>query len=315
MRRVNRASVDVPKSLLPGGEGPIELLAYVEHHNNTDPDKKAFKFKAYKRADVRLALETLFHGKCAYCETSYAAIMPVDIDHYRPKGAVAEDDAHGGYWWIAMDWNNLLPSCIDCNRKREQKLHLVSANLAELAAAAEPVSRQSGKKDSFPLAFTGVRATYEEGDFESEHALLIDPCRDDPSLFLGYSFDSAHPAGLILPTGDPENAPRGAVSIQILGLNRQKLVEDRTRVLRRLEFLGDMVIDLSALIAELETPESIDLLRGTAAEGVSTRLRLLRDRTLTELKDAAADGMPYSSMTNAWLKQFKSRLAGEVVGS
>lgn len=310
MRRVDRTKVDVPKSLLPGGAGPRELSAIIDHRDDTDLDKKAFKYKAYKRADVRLALETLFHGKCAYCETSYAATMPVDIEHYRPKGAVAEDDAHSGYWWIAMDWDNLLPSCIDCNRKREQKLHIVSANLAELAAAAKPVSRQSGKKDSFPLAATGTRAIYEERDFTAEHALLIDPCRDDPSQSLRYSFDPAHPAGLILPTGDAGHAERGAVSIQIFGLNRHKLVEDRTRLLRRLEFLGDMVIDLSASIAELETTESINALAGTAAEGVATRLRLLRDRTLTELKGAAADDVPYSTMASAWLRQFKERLAG-----
>ena len=31
--------------------------------------KKEFKYKAHKGADVRQALEKLFHGKCAYCET------------------------------------------------------------------------------------------------------------------------------------------------------------------------------------------------------------------------------------------------------
>ncbi|MEF9674035.1 hypothetical protein QNM99_25505 [Pseudomonas sp. PCH446] len=44
----------------------------------------------------------------------------MDVEHYRPKGAVSEDASHPGYWWVAMDWDNLLPSCIDCNRKRKQ---------------------------------------------------------------------------------------------------------------------------------------------------------------------------------------------------
>ncbi|NIJ16357.1 HNH endonuclease [Sphingobium vermicomposti] len=309
MRRVDRTSIAAPQSLEPGGAGPDERKKAADHRTDPDPKKKAFKYKAYKGADVRLALETLFHGKCAYCEAPYAAMMPVDIEHYRPKGAVAEDDTHEGYWWLAMAWDNLLPSCIDCNRKREQRLFRVSANLADLAAATKPVRLQAGKKDSFPLAATGTRARDETGDVTAEHALLLDPCRDDPARFLCYSFDPAHPAGLIVPTGAPGDAERGAVSIQIFGLNRQRLVEDRTRLLRRLEFLGDMAIDLAASIARLEEPAAKDAIAGTPAEGVSTRLRLLRDRTLQELKAATDERSPYASMASAWLDAFKARLA------
>lgn len=99
-----------------------------------------------------------------------------------------------------------------------------------------------------------------------------------------YSFDPAHPAGLVVPTGELDQQVRGAVSIQIYGLNRLKLVQDRTRLLRRLEFLGDLVIDLASSITELETPAVQAALQGTPAENVASRLRLLRDRTLAEIK-------------------------------
>lgn len=312
MRRVDRASVGTPKSLLPGGAGPKELVK-ARNHRNAPPQpgekKKSFEYTAYKGDDVRAALEKLFHGKCAYCETVYAASAPVDIEHYRPKGAVAEDPTHGGYWWIAMQWDNLLPSCIDCNRQRGQVLVEPSTSLAALAATAKPTISQAGKKDSFPLAFTGVRELAEGTNFSSEHALLINPCRDDPASSLMYSFDPAYPAGLILPTGDEDQRKRGAVSIQIYGLNRLKLVQDRTRVLRCLEFLGDLVIDISASIEDLETPAAKALLLGTPAEGVASRLHLLRDRTLAEIKSFAADDAPYSSMTKAWLEYFKMRIS------
>ncbi|KTT65393.1 HNH endonuclease [Sphingomonas sanguinis] len=306
MRKVARDAVHAPKSLLPGEAGPKELLAAVEHRGKPQP-KKAFEYKAYKRADVRLALEQLFHGKCAYCETSYSATAPVDIEHYRPKGAVAEDPAHGGYWWVAMDWDNLLPSCIDCNRKRGQRIFEVSTNLEELARTSKPVSGQAGKKDSFPLAGSGARAVYNAMDFSDEHALLLNPCRDDPASSLAYSFDPKYPAGLILPAGDQPHAERGAVSIQVYGLNRQKLVEDRTRLLRRLEYLGDMVIDLASSIQELEDPAVAATLAGTPAAGVAARLRLLRDRTLAEIKATTADDAPYSSMARAWFGRFKTQ--------
>lgn len=321
MRKVDRSSVNTPKSLLLGGAGPAEMVKARKYHDLPKPPKplpgevgakknkgESFTYKAYKGDDVRIALEALFHGKCAYCETTYAASAPVDIEHYRPKGAVAEDEGHGGYWWVAMDWDNLLPSCIDCNRKRWQVLVEPSTSLATLAATTKPATKLAGKKDSFPLADTGVRALAEQNHFTGEHALLLDPCRDDPGISLIYSFDPAYPAGLIMPAGDVYQQTRGAVSVQIYGLNRQKLVQDRTRMLRRLEFLGDLVIDLSDSIAELEAPEAAAGLQGTPAQKVAPRLRLLRDRTMAEIKSFTVDEAPYSSMAGAWLEHFKARI-------
>ena len=47
---------------------------------------------------MKRRLDLLFHGKCAYCETFYSASAPVDVEHYRPKGAVSEDPSHPGYY-------------------------------------------------------------------------------------------------------------------------------------------------------------------------------------------------------------------------
>ena len=41
-------------------------------------------FKAYKGRDVPPALEALFGGRCAYCETPYSNSHPVDVEHWRP---------------------------------------------------------------------------------------------------------------------------------------------------------------------------------------------------------------------------------------
>jgi uncharacterized protein (TIGR02646 family) len=309
VRAVDRTSVAIPKSLQAEGAGPKELERARGHQLDPNPEKKAFTYAAYKGGDVKLALEALFHGKCAYCETRYNVSAPVDIEHYRPKGAVAEDQTHGGYWWIAMDWDNLLPSCIDCNRQRGQVIVQASSSLVELAAAAKPATTAAGKKDSFPLADDTLRAGAETADFTAEGALLIEPCREDPSKCLSYSFDPARPLGLILPTGEEHSKRRGAVSIQVYGLNRLRLVQDRTEVLRRLEFLAGMVVDLAKSIADLEQANVARRLKGTPAEGVPSRLRLLRDRTLAEIKRMASDEAPYASMVQAWLETFKARLA------
>ena len=308
MRRVDRASVPVPKSLLPGGAGPKELEKARAHGALPKP-KKAFPFGAYKGADVKFALELLFHGKCAYCETRYSATAPVDVEHYRPKNAVAEDSSHDGYWWIAMDWDNLLPSCIDCNRRRGQVIVGASSSLEALANTSKPATTASGKKDCFPLAEEGERALAEIRDFAEERALLINPCNDDPATCITYSFDPARPIGLMLPEGDLPAQTRGAVSIQVYGLNRLGLVQERTAILRRLEFLGTLVLDLAECVADLEEPATRAKLQGTSAMNAGSRLKLLRDRTLAEMKSMAAVEAPYSSMVAAWLRGFARRIA------
>lgn len=315
MRKVDRKSVPAPASLMLDGLGAIELERVRKYQALPKP-KKSFPFAAYKGADVKLALEALFHGKCAYCETRYSTSMPVDIEHYRPKNAVAEEPNHEGYWWVAMDWDNLLPSCIDCNRRRGQVLieQHQSFSLEDLARRAKPGRTNAGKKDCFPLAADGVRATPEVRDFDEERALLIDPCRDDPSQCLSYSFDPARPLGLIIPAGDEAARRRGAMSIQIYGLNRLALVQERTAVLRRLEFLGGLVIDLAGCIVDLEEPATMAKLRGTPAVNAASRLRLLRDRTLAEMKQMAADDAPYAFMVGKWLATFVDRITPEPSG-
>ena len=82
-------------------------------------------YKAQKQA-----LLDLFNGKCAFCETPIREGMHGDVEHFRPKGGVIEEDGskakyldkkgverdHPGYYWLAYDWRNLLPSCQLCNQ-------------------------------------------------------------------------------------------------------------------------------------------------------------------------------------------------------
>jgi len=49
-------------------------------------------------------------------------------------------------------------------------------------------------------------------------------------------------------------------------------------------------------------------LKGTPAANAASRLRLLRDRTLTEEKEVAAKEAPYASMVGEWLAVFAERI-------
>jgi uncharacterized protein (TIGR02646 family) len=317
-----------------------ELERIREHIANTDPDKDAFEFSAYKSADVKQTLEKLFHGKCAYCESVYASTAPVDIEHYRPKGSVAEEKTHPGYWWLASDWENLLPSCIDCNRRRGQRTPKVFSTLLAFDEESRKFNKsrivKTGKADSFPIQ--GTRATAEMTDFVDEQAFLLDPCRDDPSKHIRFNVDSKVPIGLVFPSatadsgGDAGNfplanieadqpirdhadaaaaanlSPRGAVSVHVYGLNRLGLVQERTRILRRLNFLKDLIIELTNA-AELLDAEANE--KGGQTALIARRLRFLCDRILGEIKEMARDSAPYSAMVREWISAFRTELGDQ----
>ncbi|MCA0873048.1 hypothetical protein LCL97_19635 [Seohaeicola saemankumensis] len=323
MRAVDRKSLDAPKVLTQDDKGGAKELDKARiWRADTDPKKKSFPFKVYKHAEVKAALEKLFHGKCAYCESFYSAQAPVDVEHFRPKGAVEGEAEHPGYWWIAMEWENLLPSCIDCNRRRRQPTPVPSDSLVKLRERAVEV-QNTGKKDVFPIA--GRRAEAETDNLTLEQAYLLDPCRDDPEEHLTYHLDPDDMIALVLPRGDDATAVpalgetdavvdgaasagvsvRGAVSIQVYGLNRLGLVQARTRVLRHLEFLLDLICRIDEVAKVLEASGEPEI-----REAAQT-LEGLIGRIVEEIKQMAEPDAPYSAMVAQWVDKFLGEFDGQ----
>jgi hypothetical protein len=167
----------------------------------------------------RVALLDIFHGKCAYCESFLEANQRTgDVEHYRPKGRVTELDGrlvyvedpagarrqHPGYYWLAYEWTNLLPACSACNRPGK-----------------DAAGSSAGKWDRFPVA--SYRAFTPE-DLAREDPLLLNPWSDEPNEHL--KFDTS--TGIISWRSD-----RGKHTVDILGLNRRGLPEDRLRAVDR----------------------------------------------------------------------------------
>ncbi|WP_175650024.1 HNH endonuclease [Pseudomonas sp. Marseille-P9899] len=313
MRRVDRGPISAPACLeVPDKTGKTERDRARAHQSDPDPQKGTFSFTLYKHEDVRRALARLFHNKCAYCETFFSASAPVDIEHFRPKSSVSEDAAHPGYWWLAMSWDNLLPSCIDCNRRRKQYIPTISSSLEALYDTSETFhvglqQTQTGKQDSFPIKDHTKRFVAESYGHDAEEPYLLDPARDDPRKHLRFHIDPASPVSLVLPTSESgQPSERGAVSIQTYGLNRLGLVQDRTRLLRRLEFLGELLLELGTVLDELETAPAT--LPEPTLANVLKRLKLLQERTLAEMQDMARPQAPYSEMVRTWIEQLMTRL-------
>jgi len=53
---------------------------------------------------IRDWLFAQFYGKCWYSEAR-ESVSSYHVDHFRPKGAIRDEDGEG-YWWLAFEWTN-----------------------------------------------------------------------------------------------------------------------------------------------------------------------------------------------------------------
>jgi hypothetical protein len=181
--------------------------AIEEFDQKSDVDIDDTQYKKYMRF-----LLGLFREKCAYCETTITSNQPGDVEHFRPKGRVIDEHFkpipvkhpkkgpmnHPGYFWLAYDWWNLLPSCIDCNRYRKHE-------------GVDGDTVGVGKADRFPLENEKDRACVPE-TVVGEKALLIDPSAVDPADHLEFQPDGRIKAKTAL----------GSKTLEIFGLNRRE---------------------------------------------------------------------------------------------
>lgn len=248
--------------------------------------EKGFKYAAYRDADVKEGLKKLFHEKCAYCETRVLHAQPGDVEHFRPKSAVNtklkgianlsnkvkvpppdKEEIKPGYYWLAADWNNLLLSCNSCNRTSTQlNAGKQLENSGGITSESTVLKETLGKIDRFPYLdasskklilkppknlkkITDTRSIIEK---EKDIRLLIDPCEEDPALHLkfvkfkvkekeGQKEVEKEKFGMIQGLTD-----KGQASIQVFGLARLTLVQERQRtaldvinVLNSLQFALD----------------------------------------------------------------------------
>ena len=282
MRRVRRP--DPPESLA-SQKAEDERREAAEFYAAWDSKKKYDKFKVYKSPDVRAALEKAFGGKCAYCETSYAATQPVAIEHYRPKGEVVVDGKRmpPGYYWLASEWTNLLPSCTDCNSPRKQDL---------------PTGAQTaGKANAFPLAPGSVRAA-SPGDEAKERRLLLHPYLDHPERHLEFVWGTGTvDDGWVRAkrSGGGRVSVKGQTTIEVCALQRRGLVAARR----------DRLVNLLAhLEAVVEARDNV------AKHPGDPGLMAQYERRLIEVSRFVEDLAPYSAMARQVVAAYHRRLFG-----
>jgi uncharacterized protein (TIGR02646 family) len=285
MRKVDRTPA--PQSLTgPQSAGERELARARTHFGNRKTRATPFTFKAYAAEDVRESMRVMFRSKCAYCESRYEAVTIEDVEHYRPKGAYLDRGKQHkpGYWWLAMEWTNLLPSCPDCNRARTQKI--VGKERKEIA----------GKANQFPLADGSVRGTDKTG-VANEVPLLLDPTVDDPTEHLEFLPDGNIRAA---DRGQGESE-RGRVTIDVVALRRLGLIQERARAETATQVaITQVARDKKDIAREEARPPSADRTKELA----ELRERLAFDTA--EMEKKAAPDAPYSALADAMIRRFKA---------
>jgi hypothetical protein len=192
----------------------------------------------YKRKSIKdeyfFAAGPPFYGKCAYCEAPIRDYQHGDVEHFRPKAGISDENGqpvylldeegqirvnadgepveHPGYYWLAYEWTNLLPSCVKCNQTDVRQ------------------GSRVGKHTRFPVE--GRHAQRPE-EVAQEKPLLINPLSDQGAD------DPRHHLIVDTKTGlMAHRTARGQACLDVLGLNlRDQLVEDRRRACREAEFL------------------------------------------------------------------------------
>jgi hypothetical protein len=202
-----------------------------------------------------------------------------NVDHFRPKGEVAEATSHGGYWWLAFALDNFRYSCTFCNSYRKDR---------ETAGGG-------GKQDHFPLFDENARACKEGDPLGNESPKLLDPVSEtDPELLW------FEPDGRVVEAVDKSDSPlsheRAAVSISLYHLNESKLVKKRR----------DLCNEIARLIQEGDQHYQVYLSGNQAGKlGYESVLSRLRQRLQPQAEyRAAVMAMLFANMDakHKWLR-------------
>lgn len=181
----------------------IQLLSENADRRSQLSIDREFEFES----DVREALEKLFSGKCAFCESR----RPVYVHRFRPPGDAEPFDksefAHLYYIWLRTDWNNIYSACEDCAVHAGKRFPVKTGRRGALP---EPQELEHFANENYGVWRWPHR----------DKAVLLDPCATR-SFTIHLAFD--------LDGGIQPQSRAGAESIATYRLDRDDLVRSRAR--------------------------------------------------------------------------------------
>jgi len=212
-------------------------------------------------------LDNVFNNKCAYCEITLASEYG-DAEHVRPKGNVIVRQAgqkqfrpkvflppqcaggaeipHPGYFWLAYDLSNLVPSCEKCNTGAGKVDQHPVAGTHTLMVALDPAAAAEIAGRCIPSKrWPGLYYLRAGALDDLEKPLLIN-CLNPPPGRRPEAHLTFGKKGTVAARGE---SPEGQRTIGILHLDRDELNTERSETqdwVRRRYF---------SRLAEIEDPD------------------------------------------------------------
>ncbi|NRR93140.1 AAA family ATPase [Winogradskyella undariae] len=224
------------------------------------------------------ALNELFNGKCAYCESKIILDKSNDfLDHFRPrnnaKGFNKDQTDLDHYWWLMYHWNNMYLSCLECKKFKSTWFPVEGKRVMPIT--------------NFPEIVT------------QENNLLIDPCYEEIVEHIGYDFKT----GNIIPLDK-----KGETTIEILKLNRRRLVSGRLSAIKEefdsWERISNQYRKTKKIIEDRNTNHWVELLNySSKKEFVGARRAFLNDNLNNNLEIKTAFELAINSKEKPLFKE------------
>lgn len=256
MYRIKNLS-PIPVGLDPTSNIYLRVLrSNISTINGTTSNTASLDYSGYDKSENKGLIRNLAYGCCGYCGIRANGSNTVEVEHYRPKNELKirkhEFILHKksnytislttkmastfGYYRWGNHYMNLLPACGGCNRG--------VGNAGVYVDNTLKYNTPYGKRNNFPVRYKkigGKRKEYRDNTKEivnisSEIPLLFNPYLDNPRKLFSYKKPSKTSDGLIVKIRpnkkqNKTNKLKATISINLLGLNRQKLCTKRYVIL------------------------------------------------------------------------------------
>lgn len=239
--------------------------------------KKAISARSNIWGQLSTILSKRSHGKCWYCESNELR-SDNPVDHFRPKGKVAECPDHPGYWWLAFDWENYRFACTYCNSRRVD------------------VDTAGGKQDHFPV-FTPPDWNKSEEQNNVEKPKLLDPVDEDDYKLL--TFNKNGEACPNCSNEESEEYQKAKESVEKFHLNHEPTRKARKAIRQKIK---QIIADTNDLLVQ-----GIDMKSRQIKSNKKELIKLIRPSCTTTKFNTAAKLYLREFESVEWVKEILDR--------
>jgi hypothetical protein len=173
-------------------------------------------------------------AKCFYCESFTETVATLQVEHYRPKAKICDENNKlipdtNGYYWLGCEWSNLLLACPHCNGSGAKGNKFPIRGTRKLKG--NPIRNSNGN-----IVYTRQGCYVDRSPLADEEPLLLNPEVDEIVDKFTFSSD-----GEINGVGE-----KGEMSVEVYTLDRNQLNIARKKIKDSLIKAINIIITLNS---------------------------------------------------------------------